>query len=104
MRVLARSGSQARLLAALGYAGHVAVGIGQRYLPLAGSFESASIAPGAIATFVVAMMPPMNSPHGMQPFFKTKMDKMLAAAHAEGHNLSVFSGYRQLVAGQFPTK
>jgi hypothetical protein len=30
----------------------------------------------------------------MQPFFKTKMDKMLAAAHAEGHNLSVFSGYR----------
>jgi glucose dehydrogenase len=36
----------------------------------------------------------MNSPHGMQPFFKTKMDKMLAAAHAEGHNLSVFSGYR----------
>ena len=31
---------------------------------------------------------------GMQPYFKTRLDSLLADAHASGHPLSVFSGYR----------
>lgn len=31
---------------------------------------------------------------GMKPFFRTKLDSMLADANASGHPLSVFSGYR----------
>jgi hypothetical protein len=31
---------------------------------------------------------------GMQPYFKTRLDSLLQDAHASGHPLSVFSGYR----------
>jgi hypothetical protein len=31
---------------------------------------------------------------GMQPYFKTRLNSLIADAHASGHPLSVFSGYR----------